>query len=139
MSADRGRLSVSPVVVYTVMRLGLFLAMWWLLQLVTPVRGLWAVALAIVVSGVISIFLLNRQRTAMGDVVGGFFRHINQRIDEASRTEDEPEDQTEGQPEGVSGDQDAGGGQRTNQAGPGGSADDHADRGDGPADARKGD
>ena len=130
---------MSPVVVYTAMRLGLFLAVWWLLQLVTPLRGLWAVALAIVVSGVVSIFLLNRQRTAMGDVVGGFFRRINQRIDEASRTEDEPEDQAEGQPEGVGGDQDTGSGQRGDQAHPDGSADNHADRGDGPADARQGD
>lgn len=139
MSEGRKRLGVSPVVVYTAMRLGLFLAVWWLLQLVTPLRGLWAVALAIVVSGVISIFLLNRQRTAMGDVVGGFFGRINQRIDEASRTEDEPEDQAEGQPEGIGGDQGAGSGQRADQAHPGGSADNHADRGDGPADARQAD
>jgi ABC-type Mn2+/Zn2+ transport systems, permease components len=141
------RRGVGPVVVYTAMRVGLFLGFWWLLQLLTPLRGLWAVVLAIVVSGLVSIFLLNRQRTAMGDVVGGFFGRINQRIDEASRNEDEPEDwlenrpedQAGGQPEGVGGDQDPGGGQGGNQGGSGGTPGDDANRGDSPSDARQAD
>ncbi len=143
------RRGLGPVVVYTAMRVGLFLGVWWLLQLLTPLRGVWAVVLAIVVSGLVSMFLLNRQRTAMGDVVGGFFGRINQRIDEASRNEDEPEDeladflpdraedQAGGQPEGIGGDQDPGGGQRGNQGGSGGAPSDDSNRGDGPPDARQ--
>lgn len=90
-----------PVVVYTAMRVGLFVAVWLLLQLVTPLRGLWAAVVAIVISGLISIVLLNRQRSAMGGVVGGFFRGINDRIDAASRAEDIPDDEAEGQQSGV--------------------------------------
>jgi len=77
------------VLVYTLMRVGLFLAVWLLLQLITPLRGLWALFVAVIVSGVLSAFVLNRQRTAMGEVVGGFFGRINARIDAASRAEDE--------------------------------------------------
>jgi len=77
------------VLVYTLMRVGLFLAVWLVLQLITPLRGLWALFVAVIVSGVLSAFVLNRQRTAMGEVVGGFFGRINARIDAASRAEDE--------------------------------------------------
>lgn len=87
------------------MRVGLFVAVWLLLQLVTPLRGLWAAVGAIVISGLISIVLLNRQRSAMGGVVGGFFRGINDRIDAASRAEDIPDDEAEGQQSGVGDDE----------------------------------
>jgi Flp pilus assembly pilin Flp len=83
------------------MRVGLFVAVWLVLQLVTPLRGLWAAVVAIVISGLISVVLLNRQRSAMGGVVGGFFRGINERIDAASRAEDIPDDEAEGQQSGV--------------------------------------
>jgi hypothetical protein len=72
------------------MRVGLFLAVWLLLQLITPIRGLWGLFVAIIVSGVLSAFVLNRQRTAMGEVIGRFFGGINARIDAASRAEDDP-------------------------------------------------
>jgi hypothetical protein len=62
------------------MRLLLFIAVWLLLQLLTPLRGLWALVLALMVSGAISFFLLNRQRDAMSGVVAGFFGRINDRI-----------------------------------------------------------
>lgn len=74
--------------IYTGMRILLFIAIWLLLQLLTPLRGLWGVAAAILISGLISIFVLNRQRDAMSSTVGAFFRRINERIDESARAED---------------------------------------------------
>lgn len=75
--------------VYTVLRLGLVLALWWLLQLVTPLRGLLALVVSILASGVISLFLLNRPRQAMGEGVAGFFGRLNARIDAGAAAEDE--------------------------------------------------
>lgn len=86
------------VLVYTTMRLLMFLAVWLLLQLLTPLRGLWALVLALLVSGAISFFLLNRQRDAMSGVVAGFFGRINDRIDASTRAED-IDDLPEAQPE----------------------------------------
>lgn len=74
--------------IYTGMRILLFFAVWLLLQLLTPLRGLWGIAAAIVISGLISIFMLNRQRDAMSSTVGAFFHRINERIDESARAED---------------------------------------------------
>ena len=55
-------------VMYTVFRV-LFLAVAWLLiQVTTPIRGVWAIALAIVISAVFSILLLGRQRDAIHTV-----------------------------------------------------------------------
>jgi hypothetical protein len=107
--------------VYTTMRLLVFIAVWLLLQLLTPLRGLWALVLALLVSGAISFFLLNRQRDAMSGVVAGFFGRINDRIDASTRAEDYddlPEGQTH--PERKTGDQDQGPGglQGGDQPGP---------------------
>ncbi len=75
-------------IVYTVFRL-LFLAVAWLLiQVTTPVRGVWAIALAIAISAIFSILLLGRQRDAMSGSMFGFFRRINERIDAAAAKED---------------------------------------------------
>lgn len=132
---------ISPILVYTVMRIGLFVAVWVLVQLLTPLRGLWAVVVAILVSGLVSVFLLNRQRTDMGDVIGGFFRRINARIDAASQAEDDldhyPDDQAEGQPESVGGDEDTGGRQSRNQVPAEGTAADDPPGSQGPGQARQ--
>lgn len=132
----RGR-GLGPILIYTGMRVGLFFAFWLVLQLLTPVRGLWAVAVAIIGSGVVSFFLLNRQRKAMSDVVGGFFGRINRRIDEASRGEDDPDDEPEAQPAGVDRDQNPGAGQGRDEIASDGAADDDPNRSDGPRDARQ--
>lgn len=76
------------MIVYTGLRLGVFLAVWLLVQWVTGLRGLMALALAIVISGAISLLLLNRQRDAMSTGVARFFRRINERIDASTRAED---------------------------------------------------
>lgn len=93
-----------PVLVYTTMRFLLFMSVWLVLQLLTPLRGLGALVVALLVSGAISFFLLNRQREAMSGVVAGFFGRINDRIDASARAEDyddlpEGEPGTEGQPD----------------------------------------
>lgn len=75
-------------ILYTVWRVVFFIAAWLLIQLTTPVRGWWAIALAIVVSAIFSILLLGRQRDAMSGSVYGFFKRINQRIDAAAAKED---------------------------------------------------
>lgn len=74
--------------IYTGMRILLFIAIWLLLQVLTPLRGLWGIAAAILISGLISIFVLNRQRDAMSSTVGAFFHRINERIDASARAED---------------------------------------------------
>lgn len=98
-----------PVLMYTTMRVMVFIAVWLLVQLITPLRGLWALVVALLVSGAISLFLLNRQRDAMSGVVAGFFGRINARIDASTRAEDF-DDLPEGQAqaEGAAGDQDQG-------------------------------
>ena len=107
----------ASIAVYTAMRVGVFIGVWLLLQLVTPLRGLWAVVVASVVSGLISVFLLNRQRAAMSSVVGGFFGRINERIDAASRVEDDWQEQPAGQGYGVGDDQFSGTDERGDEVG----------------------
>lgn len=75
-------------VMYTVFRVLFLIVAWLLIQVTTPVRGVWAIALAIVVSAIFSILLLGRQRDAMSGSMFGFFRRINERIDAAAAKED---------------------------------------------------
>ena len=77
------------VLSYTGLRVLLLFAVWLLLQVFTTVRGWLAVVVALLISGVISLFLLNRQRASMGMVVASFFGGINARIDAATRAEDD--------------------------------------------------
>ena len=139
--AYRGGMSASArgvgaIVIYTVMRLGLLLAAWWLIQLVSPLRGLWALVVAVLVSGVISWFALDRQRSAMSAVVGGFFGRINDRIEAASRAEDEADDQAQRERYGVDGDQHSGTAESWDEIAPDGAAGHDADGTDRPGDAR---
>lgn len=77
------------VLTYTGLRVLLLLAVWLILQLFTSLRGWLSVAVALVISGLVSVFLLNRQRASMGLVVSSFFGGINARIDAATRAEDD--------------------------------------------------
>lgn len=79
------------LLVYTMSRLALFLVVWLPLQLFTPWRGFPALVVAILVSGGISLFVLNRQRDSAAGSVRSFFGRINQRIDESRTAEDEVE------------------------------------------------
>jgi hypothetical protein len=76
---------------YTALRILIFAGVWVLLSLLTPLRGLWSLSLAILISGAISIFALNRQRDAVSVGVSGFFTRMNARIDASTRAEDEDE------------------------------------------------
>lgn len=75
-------------VMYTVLRVLFFAVTWLIIQATTPIRGIWAIALAIVVSAIFSILLLSRQRDAMSGSMFGFFRRINERIDAGAAKED---------------------------------------------------
>ena len=77
------------IAVYTVLRVALFAVVWLTLELLTPVSGLWAIVLAILFSGAISIVVLDRQRDRVGAVAAGFFRGINERIEASARAEDD--------------------------------------------------
>lgn len=87
--------TAASLVIYSVLRLGVFVSVWLLLQWITGLRGLVAVALAIVISGAVSLLLLNRQRDAMSLGVWRVFRRINDRIDAATKAEDvdDPQEQ----------------------------------------------
>lgn len=110
------------VAVYTVLRVLVFLGAWALLWVLTPLDALWSAVAAILISGAISLVVLDRQRGRVGRAAGGFFARINARIDAATRAEDvdEPEPvPAAGSREGEQGSQrepvdqqkDAGGGQ----------------------------
>jgi len=56
---------------------------------VTPLRGLFAVAIALIVSGVIGFFLLNGPRDEASVSLSRVFGRINDRIEAGNRAEDE--------------------------------------------------
>lgn len=74
------------------LRLLLFSLVWLLVQVTTPLRGLLAAVVALLISGVISIVVLNKQRAAMGVALANFFGRINSRIDASTRAEDAEDD-----------------------------------------------
>jgi membrane-bound ClpP family serine protease len=80
--------SAWSIVFYTVLRLAIFGLAWFLIEFFTPINGLFAAAFAILISGAISIVALNGQRDAMSEVLYGFFRRMNARIDASARAED---------------------------------------------------
>lgn len=77
-----------PVLTYSLARIALFVAIMVPLYLL-GVRGFLLLVLAVVLSGVLSLVVLNGLRAAFSDVVSGYFSRINQRIDAASRAEDD--------------------------------------------------
>lgn len=77
---------------YTFLRVALFAAVWLVLEFWTPLTGLLAVVAALLMSGAISIVVLDRPRGDLGSVAAGFFGRINARIDAASRAEDVDDD-----------------------------------------------
>ena len=82
-----GRRDGRAIVVYTALRLGLFVlcaVLGWLAGLSGPVL----LIAALLVSGVLSWFLLRRQRVAMGSVVERRMDGMRARIDSRSAAED---------------------------------------------------
>ena len=76
------------VLVYTVLRIALFAAVWLTIELLTPINGLLAIIAALLVSGAISLLVLDRQRGRAASVAAGFFGRINERIEASARAED---------------------------------------------------
>ena len=80
-----------PVLVYTVLRIGLFLLVGAVMA-AAGARGWLLLVLAFLVSGLLSLILLDRPRQAVGGQVSGYFTRLNERIDTAARAEDDEED-----------------------------------------------
>lgn len=74
--------------IYTGLRLALLAAVWLVVQLVTPWRGLLAIAVAVAVSGVIGFFVLDRTRDSASESVWRVFRGIDDRIKRNEMLED---------------------------------------------------
>jgi Protein of unknown function (DUF4229) len=72
---------------YTLMRLLLFLASLILVYFAGG-RGFLLVALALVISGIISFVVLSRQRDAMSGALSARVRGFRERLEEGTRAED---------------------------------------------------
>ena len=73
---------------YTLMRLVLFAAVFGLLYL-AGARSLLLLGLAILISGVLSYFLLMRQRSAMAQAISRRATGFRERLDAGARAEDD--------------------------------------------------
>ncbi len=73
---------------YTVLRLGLFIVVFGLLYAVGA-SGFLLLALAILISGIISYFALNSQRTAMAGVIGRKVTDFREQMDAGTKAEDD--------------------------------------------------
>lgn len=85
------------VVLYTLLRIAILIAVWFMFQLLTPIRGIWAIVAALLVSGAISLVVLNKPRDAVSIGVANFFGRINDRIEASKSAEDVDEDEPEGE------------------------------------------
>ena len=123
------------IAIYTGLRLALLAGVWLLIQVVTPMRGLLAIAVALVVSGVISFIVLDRPRDSASAGLFGVFRRIDERIERSKVAEDIDDDpvppgQASGQGEShseqqaVAQDEQAGGLEHGHEGASGGTADD---------------
>ena len=77
-----------PTLAYTSARILLVLAALGLLYL-TGARGLLLVALALLISGIVSFVVLSRQRDAMSGALTSRLRGFRDRLDEGARAEDD--------------------------------------------------
>jgi cytochrome c biogenesis protein CcdA len=78
---------MSAFLSYTLARLGL-LALALGLGYVAGLRGPLLIVMAFLGSGIVSFFMLNKQRSHMGGKIAGYFQSINERIDANTRKED---------------------------------------------------
>jgi hypothetical protein len=78
---------VNPFITYTLARLGLLvltLGFGYLFGL----RGPLLIILGFLGSGLLSLVLLNNQRSQLGGRISGYFSRINQKLDDNTRKED---------------------------------------------------
>jgi hypothetical protein len=78
---------VNPFISYTLARLGL-LAITLGIGYLFGLRGPLLIILGFLGSGLLSLVLLNSQRSQLGGRVSGYFSGINQRLDANTRKED---------------------------------------------------
>ena len=86
-----------PIVWYTLARVALLLLVMVPLAL-AGVRGLWLFVAAFLVSGAMSLFLLDGMRARFSGRMSGYFTRLNRRIDESARAEDFDDDEAPGEP-----------------------------------------
>ena len=135
------------IAIYTGLRLALLAGVWLLIQVVTPMRGLLAIAVALVVSGMISFIVLDRPRDSASAGLFGVFRRIDERIERSKVAEDIDEDpapsgqvsgegESRAEQQSVGQDEQAGGLEHGHKGAPGGTADDseHGAQGKGSGD-----
>jgi hypothetical protein len=79
---------VRAALFYTVLRFGLFVVVFGLL-FVAGARSILLLGLSILISGVISYFVLNGQRAAMSGAISRRLSDFRQRLDAGTRAEDE--------------------------------------------------
>ena len=123
---------------YTGLRVALFAGVWLLIQVVTPMRGLLAIAVALVTSGVISFIVLDRPRDQASAGLAGVFRRIDDRIERSKVAEDvddeqvaSGESQAQAEQEPVGEHEEPGGLQHGDEITPGRASDDGNNRADG--------
>jgi len=92
-----GRESGRAIVVYTAARAGLLLVCF-VLGWVAGLSGPLLIIAALLVSGLLSWFLLSRQRIAMGSAVEGRVNRMRERIDKRAAAEDAYVDAQQGIP-----------------------------------------
>ena len=107
---------------YTTIRLALVVLVWLAIQFFTPIRGLLAIALALLISAVFSIIFLSKQRDAMSESVFGFFRKLNERIDASAAKEDYLDAEPQAQKDSVNQQDDSGGLEDGDQGRPAGTS-----------------
>jgi hypothetical protein len=78
---------VNPFISYTLARLGL-LAITLGIGYLFGLRGPLLIILGFLGSGLLSLVLLNSQRSQLGGRISGYFSGINQRLDANTRKED---------------------------------------------------
>ena len=135
------------IAIYTGLRLALLAGVWLVIQIVTPMRGLLAIAVALVISGVISFIVLDRPRDSASAGLFGVFRRIDERIERSKVAEDIDDDPVpagqesgQGEPrpeqEAVGQDEQAGGLEHGHEGASGGTAHDreHGSQGEGSGD-----
>lgn len=78
---------MKPFITYTLARLGL-LALTLGIGYLFGLRGPILIILGFLGSGLLSLVLLNNQRSQLGGRVSGYFSRINQKLDDNTRKED---------------------------------------------------
>jgi hypothetical protein len=81
---------VNPFISYTLARLGLLVVTLGICYLI-GLRGPLLIIVGFLGSGLVSLLLLNSQRSQLGGQISGYFSGINQKLDANTRKEDSDE------------------------------------------------